>query len=71
MGKNPLMPNRKAKLLKTQKGKCEMCNLTFRYGDVIEVDHIIPTSKGGTDSYKNLQLLHRHCQCDSFLAKVG
>ena len=61
MGKNPLMPNRKAKLLKTQKGKCEMCNLTFRYGDVIEVDHIIPTSKGGKDSYKNLQLLHRHC----------
>ena len=61
MGKNPLMPKRKAKLLKTQKAKCNWCSLTFRYGDVMEEDHIIPTSKGGKDGYKNLQLLHRHC----------
>jgi RNA-directed DNA polymerase len=27
----------------------------------MEVDHIIPKSKGGRDEYKNLQLLHRHC----------
>jgi RNA-directed DNA polymerase len=29
--------------------------------DVMEIDHIIPKSKGGKDEYKNLQLLHRHC----------
>ena len=61
MGKNPLLPIRKAKLLKIQKGKCNWCNLMFRHGDVLEEDHIIPTSRGGTDYYKNLQLLHRHC----------
>ena len=61
LGRNPLMPQRKAKLLKIQRGKCNWCNLTFRHEDVIEEDHIIPTSKGGTDYYKNLQLLHRHC----------
>ena len=33
----------------------------FREDDVMEVDHIIPISKGGKDEYKNLQLLHRHC----------
>lgn len=61
MGKNPLMPQSKAKLLKTQKGKCNWCGLTFLHDDVIEKDHIIPKSKGGTDYYSNLQLLHQHC----------
>ena len=61
MGRHPLMPIRKAKLLKAQKGKCNWCGLTFRQDDVIEEDHIIPKAKGGKDYYKNLQLLHRHC----------
>ena len=60
-GKNPELPNRVAKLLKKQKGKCAQCGLFFREDDVMEVDHIIPKSQGGKDEYKNLQLLHRHC----------
>ena len=48
-------------LLKKQKGKCSECGHYFRDGDVMEVDHILPLSKGGKDEYKNLQLLHRHC----------
>ncbi|HEY9740951.1 MAG TPA: HNH endonuclease signature motif containing protein [Coleofasciculaceae cyanobacterium] len=27
----------------------------------MELDHKIPRSKGGKDSYENWQLLHRHC----------
>ncbi|MHC5722186.1 MAG: HNH endonuclease [Nostoc sp.] len=27
----------------------------------MEVDHRIPKSQGGKDSYENWQLLHRHC----------
>lgn len=61
MGKNPLMPHRKARLLRTQKGRCNWCSLTFKHGDVMEEDHIIPKAIGGKDNYKNLQLLHRHC----------
>jgi RNA-directed DNA polymerase len=61
MGRHPEMPNRKAKLLRQQKGKCAHCGLTFQERDVIEVDHIIPTAIGGKDEWKNLQLLHRHC----------
>lgn len=61
MGKNPLMSSKKAKLLKSQRGKCNFCSLMFRQDDVLEVDHIIPKFKGGTDYYKNLQVLHRHC----------
>ncbi len=37
------------------------CGLTFRDGDVWEVDHITPKSLGGNNWYDNLQLLHRHC----------
>jgi RNA-directed DNA polymerase len=61
MGNNPEMPNRVAKLLKKQKGKCAHCGLTFRENDVMEVDHRIPKSRGGKDSYENWDLLHRHC----------
>jgi len=61
MGKNPEMPNRVSSLLKKQKGKCTHCELFFKQGDVMEVDHIIPKSQGGKDSYDNWQLLHRHC----------
>jgi RNA-directed DNA polymerase len=61
MGRHPELPNREAKLLRQQKGRCTHCGLTFREGDVMEVDHIIPNSIGGKDEWKNLQLLHRHC----------
>ncbi|MFN6438126.1 MAG: group II intron reverse transcriptase/maturase [Nostoc sp. DedSLP01] len=61
MGNNPEMPIRVSKLLKKQKGKCNHCKMFFREGDVMEVDHRIPKSQGGKDSYDNRQLLHRHC----------
>jgi RNA-directed DNA polymerase len=61
MGNHPEMPNREAFLLKKQKGKCAHCGLNFREDDLIEVDHKIPTSLGGKNDWKNLQLLHRHC----------
>lgn len=70
MGKNPEMPKRVTTLLKAQKGKCTHCNLTFQESDVLEVDHIIPTSLGGKDIYTNLQLMHRHCH-DVKTAKDG
>ena len=48
-------------LLKRQKAKCTICKLSFTSQDILEVDHIKPRSLGGIDTYKNLQLLHRHC----------
>ena len=61
IGKNHQMPKRTASLLKQQKGKCAYCGQYFKDEDVLELDHIIPKSKGGKDEYKNWQLLHRHC----------
>lgn len=61
LGKHPEMPNGKAALLKRQKGRCAKCGLTFQDGDLMEIDHIIPKSLGGSDKSNNKQLLHRHC----------
>ncbi len=61
MGRHPELPLTVTRLLKDQKGKCNYCNLNFKDGDRMEVDHITPKSKGGKTEYKNLQLLHRHC----------
>ena len=61
VGKYPGVRTRIAKLLKSQKNKCASCGLNFRPTDIIEVDHIVPRSVGGKDTYENIQLLHRHC----------
>jgi RNA-directed DNA polymerase len=37
------------------------CGLFFQDGDLMEIDHLVPRSKGGKDNYDNLQLLHGHC----------
>ena len=61
MSSHPELPIRVATLLKEQSGMCKLCELSFKYGDLWEVDHVIPTSRRGKDEYSNLQLLHRHC----------
>ena len=61
MGREPTTPNHVAWLLKKQGGQCRGCGLYFRSDDVMEVDHVLPKSQGGTWARWNLQLLHRHC----------
>lgn len=61
MGEHPEVSTRVATLLKRQKGRCAHCDNYFKDGDLTEVDHVVPTSKGGRNSYDNWQLLHRHC----------
>ena len=61
MGKHPEVKSSTARLLKKQKGKCNYCSLTFKPGDKIETDHIIPRQAGGHKFKDNLQLLHKHC----------
>jgi len=61
LGRSTLIPPRNAFLLKRQKLICTWCKGYFGPEDVMEVDHIIPKSLGGSSDYKNLQLLHRHC----------
>ena len=50
----------KRRLYGEQGGSCMGCREHFRPQN-LEVDHIIPRSKGGTDHLDNLQLLCGHC----------
>lgn len=59
--KHPECPERVAELLRKQKGKCTWCGLHFKEDDLLEIDHILPTSQGGKDIISNRQLFHRHC----------
>ncbi|WP_367267914.1 group II intron reverse transcriptase/maturase [Okeania sp. SIO2C9] len=61
IGKYPGVRKEVTTLLKRQKNKCAFCGLTFRPSDLMEIDHIKPRSEGGDNTYKNKQLLHRHC----------
>ncbi|OZH54538.1 hypothetical protein AFK68_10295, partial [Hydrocoleum sp. CS-953] len=61
IGKYPGVRKEVTTLLKRQKNKCAFCGLTFSPTDLMEVDHIKPRSKGGDNTIKNKQLLHRHC----------
>lgn len=47
--------------LKRQKGLCNWCGLSFRNGDIWQIDHIKPRKAGGNNTLSNLQLLHKHC----------
>jgi RNA-directed DNA polymerase len=61
LGRHPELSREITILLKRQKGKCTYCGLVFRDEDLLEIDHILPSSLGGNNSISNKQLLHRHC----------
>ncbi|MEN9782433.1 MAG: hypothetical protein RL208_583 [Pseudomonadota bacterium] len=56
----PITKNVKERLFEEQKGCCNGCGLEFNILN-LEVDHIIPKSKGGGDYYENYQLLCSSC----------
>jgi site-specific DNA-methyltransferase (adenine-specific) len=50
----------KQQLYKEQNGECNACGEDFKIGN-LEIDPIIPKSKGGGDYYENYQLLCGSC----------
>ncbi len=58
---HPMLHWQLAKLLNKQQGKCRWCELLFKAGDSIEIDHITPRTQGGGEEISNKCALHRHC----------
>ncbi|OON94207.1 MAG: hypothetical protein ATN31_04110 [Candidatus Epulonipiscioides saccharophilum] len=53
------------KLAKKQRYTCSMCGKSItNYKEGLETHHKIPRDKGGTDEYKNLQLVHISCHIE-------
>jgi RNA-directed DNA polymerase len=60
-GRHPDAPSHIVHLLRRQKGRCAWCGLYFKDGDLSELDHTLPTARGGQHHHRNWQLIHRHC----------
>jgi RNA-directed DNA polymerase len=56
---HPMMRGKLARLLQKQQGKCRWCELIFREGDLIEIDHIDGNHEN--DAPSNQAALHQHC----------
>ncbi len=60
LGKLPNYRTHKHRLYGEQEGICAGCDIHFPF-KIMEVDHILPKSRGGTDHADNLQLLCSAC----------
>jgi hypothetical protein len=46
-------------LIAKQNFECPISKTPLRWGDLIEVDHIVPLGMGGKDEFSNLQVTHK------------
>jgi diadenosine tetraphosphate (Ap4A) HIT family hydrolase len=56
----PVPDSLRYRVLKDAKGRCALCGVT-KNESPLDVDHIIPRSKGGKTVYENLQILCAKC----------
>lgn len=50
-----------AYLMKKQQGHCPICGEIMLATDKVQVDHIIPRAKGGSEKTNNQQVVHKEC----------
>lgn len=59
--RKPIKPSVRYQVLKRDNYTCQSCGATVQDGEKLEVDHITPVSKGGTNDIENLQVLCKTC----------
>jgi hypothetical protein len=59
--RQPIKPSLRFEILKRNDYRCQMCGVTAKDGATLEIDHIFPVSRGGTNEADNLQVLCRDC----------
>lgn len=60
LNQSPIPESLRYRILAESKGRCALCGATSK-DRLLDVDHIIPRSKGGTNEYENLQVLCSKC----------
>lgn len=60
LGGGPVNDNLRMRVLREAKGRCALCGVSVKER-AIDIDHIIPISKGGKTAYENLQALCSKC----------
>ena len=58
---NTIFNRKRFQIFKRDSFKCQYCGRSIKDGAVLEVDHIIPKSRGGTDEIDNLITSCREC----------
>ena len=48
-------------LLKKDGNGCYICGLPMLFVSEMDIDHVVPRSKGGEDIYDNLRVVHGEC----------
>ena len=66
LSKRNVSPKKRMAVLEKYKFKCAYCGATALDGVALEVDHIIPISKGGSNDMENLQILCKPCNIGKF-----
>ena len=56
-----ISPRLRVDILVRDNYTCQMCGIGKKDGAILEIDHIYPASKGGTNNSENLQVLCREC----------
>ena len=59
--RNGIHKDIRKRLLLEANHSCQQCGAMESNGATLEVDHIVPISKGGSDDYENLQILCATC----------
>lgn len=57
---SPIPKDMRFRVLQESGGRCSLCGKTSKESP-LEVDHIIPRSRGGSNDYENLQVLCKEC----------
>ena len=59
--RSKVTPSLRLQIIERDGRRCCICGRSVRDGATLEVDHILPVSKGGKTEYSNLQTLCRDC----------
>jgi len=59
--RKPIRSSIRYQVLKRDNHQCQSCGVTAKDGAKLEIDHIKPVSKGGTNDPDNLQVLCKDC----------